>query len=192
VQRPRPVFAAGEASEEAAPTGHALQLLECAHDILESMHTTGAELWQSSTSLCPHLRSIMQVLILSEPSRRTSSGPAGAPSAVYVCVHCRWTARHPVWCGPCSGGTVIGSRRDAGVCTGKLGNYATSWRFEKACPAALSVVGCHKDVEPRQSCVPQAFQLEAQQAVDGWLASACADLQAAEADRLRELAACLQ
>jgi hypothetical protein len=38
----------------------------------------------------------------------------------------------------------------------------------------------------------QAFQLEARQAVDSWLAGACSDMPTAEAERLRELAARLQ
>lgn len=45
---------------------------------------------------------------------------------------------------------------------------------------------------PTSCCAPQAFQLEARQAVDSWLSGACADVPAAEAERLRELAARLQ
>jgi hypothetical protein len=45
---------------------------------------------------------------------------------------------------------------------------------------------------PNPCCVLQAFQLEARQAVDSWLAGACSDTPTAEAERLRELAARLQ
>ena len=46
--------------------------------------------------------------------------------------------------------------------------------------------------DPNTRCALQAFQLEARQAVDSWLAGACSDMPTAEAERLRELAARLQ
>lgn len=45
---------------------------------------------------------------------------------------------------------------------------------------------------PNSCCALQAFQLEARQAVDTWLAGTCSDMPTAEAERLRELTARLQ